>query len=285
MNIRDAWNDVIRNVVLWAPKVVLFLVILIIGWLIAAALRKVVNAVLERLHFDRAVERGGVKRALERSRYDASGLIATLVYYAVLLITLQLAFGVFGPNPVSAILTSIVAWLPRAIVAVVIVVVVAAVANAVGDLMTGALGGLSYGRFLSRLVQGVIIALGVIAALNQIGVATTVTTPVLIAVLATVGGVIVIGVGGGLLRPMQQRWDRWLNRAEAEISAVQSEAYQRGREDAMRSRQERVGEPAADEPAWQESTAYQSAGPSTRPGAEGEFGERRTPPPRDRGPM
>jgi hypothetical protein len=178
-----------------------------------------------------------------------------------------------------------VAWLPRAIVAVIIIVVVAAVANAVGDLMTGALGGLSYGRFLARLTQGVIIALGVIAALNQIGVATTVTTPVLIAVLATVGGVIVIGVGGGLLRPMQQRWDRWLNRAEAEVSAVQSEAYQRGREDAMRSRQERVGEPAAGEPGWQGSTAYEPAGPATRSGVEGEFGERRTPPPRDTGPL
>ena len=43
----------------------------------------------------------------------------------------------------------------------------------------------------------VIVGLGVIAALNQIGVATTVTTPVLIAVLATGGGVIVVGVGGG----------------------------------------------------------------------------------------
>ena len=44
--------------------------------------------------------------------------------------------------------------------------------------------------------------------------------PVLIAVLATVAGVIVIGVGGGLVRPMQQRWEGWLNRMQDEAQAV-----------------------------------------------------------------
>jgi hypothetical protein len=142
---------------------------------------------------------------------------------------------VFGPNPVSVLLAQIVGWLPRAIVAIVIVVVAAAVANALRELVGSALGGLSYGQLVARIVQVFVLALGVIAALNQIGVATAVTTPVLIAVLATVGGVIVVGVGGGMVRPMQQRWDRWLNRAEEEFpnARTREEAYQRGREDAM----------------------------------------------------
>jgi hypothetical protein len=264
MNIGDAWNSVVGTVISWAPKVGVFLIILVIGWLIAAGLRRLVKVALERLNFDRAVERGGVKRALSRSRYDASGIVAALVYYAILLVALQLAFGAFGPNPISAVLGAIVAWLPRAIVAVIIVVVVSAVANAVGDLMAGALGGLSFGRFLARLVQAVIVGLGVIAALNQIGVATTVTTPVLVTVLATAGGVIVVGVGGGLLRPMQKRWDRWLNQAETEIPAARSEAeaYRRGREDALRAQQS-TGQEAS-----QEGQA-QPAGQSTRSGEQG----------------
>jgi hypothetical protein len=38
-----------------------------------------------------------------------------------------------------------------------------------------------------------------------------------------------------MVRPMQQRWDRWLNRAEEEFpnARTREEAYQRGREDAM----------------------------------------------------
>jgi hypothetical protein len=253
MDFEGAWNDALNAVITFLPAFAAFLVILFIGWLIARAIRKLVNVVLERVGFDRAVERGGVKRALEQSKYDASGLIATLVFYAVLLLVLQLAFGVFGPNPVSDLLAGIVAWLPRAIVAVVIVVVAAAIANALFDLVGSALSSLNYGRLVARIVQVFVIALGVVAALNQVGVATTVTTPVLIAVLATLGGVIIVGVGGGLLRPMEQRWDRWLRRAEQDVSDAtgRTPAYDRDREDALRThptpteagRQE-AGEPA-----------------------------------------
>jgi len=230
----DAW----RAVATFVPKLAAFLLILLIGWFVAKAVAKLVDKVLERVGFDRLVERGGIKQMLSRTKYDASDLLAKLVYYALLLITLQLAFGVWGPNPVSELLTGIVAWLPKAAVAIIIVVVAGAIANAVKDFIGGALGGLSYGRVLANVASVFIWALGIIAALNQIGVATTVTTPVLIAVLATVGGILIVGVGGGLVRPMQDRWEGWLGRAERELpqAQAQAEAYQRGREDAVRAR-------------------------------------------------
>ena len=82
------------------------------------------------------------------------------------------------------------------------------------------LGGLSYGNVLANIASIFILFLGVIAALNQIEVATTVTTPVLITILATIGGVIIVGAGGGLVRPMQSRWESWLNTAEREKENV-----------------------------------------------------------------
>ncbi|WP_158842685.1 mechanosensitive ion channel family protein [Saccharothrix deserti] len=235
--IGDAAGDALRSVVTFLPKLAGFLVVLLIGWIVARVLRSAVNKVLERVHFHRAVQRGGINEALERSKFDASGLVAQLVYYAVLLIALQIAFGLFGANPVSDLLNQIVAWLPRAIVAIVIIVVAAAIARAVQDIATRALGGLTYGPTLGKIASWFIIALGVIAALNQIGVATTVTTPILITILATIGGIAVVGVGGGLIRPMQQRWDGWLTRAENEVpqAKAQAEAYQRGREDVQRT--------------------------------------------------
>ncbi|MEV1158424.1 hypothetical protein AB0J27_23800 [Micromonospora chokoriensis] len=233
-NVSDAVGDALRSVMLFLPKAVAFLAILVAGWLIAKAALKIVEKVLERVGFDRAVERGGVRRALSRSRYDASDIVAKLVYYGLLLFTLQLAFGIWGPNPISDLLGAVISWLPRAFVAIVIVVVSAAIANAVKDIISGALGGLSYGRVLATTASVFILGLGVIAALNQIGVATAVTTPVLIAVLATIGGILVVGVGGGLIRPMQSRWEGWLTRAEQEsqLIAEHARAYRAGRRDA-----------------------------------------------------
>ena len=48
--------------------------------------------------------------------------------------------------------------------------------------------------------------------------------PVLIATLATVAGILIVGVGGGLVRPMTQRWDRWLDRAESESQVIRERA-------------------------------------------------------------
>ncbi|MFG2064565.1 hypothetical protein ACGFIK_24450 [Micromonospora sp. NPDC048871] len=223
-NFGDAVGDTLRSILLFLPRAVAFAAILVAGWLIAKAVLKLVDRLLERVGFDRAVERGGIRRALANSRYDASDIVARLAYYGVLLLTLYLAFGIWGSNPISDLIAGVIAWLPRAFVAIVIVVVAAAIASAVRDIISGALGGLSYGRLLATIASAFILGLGIIAALNQIGVATAVTTPVLIAVLATVGGILVVGVGGGLVRPMQSRWESWLSRAEQESRTIAEHA-------------------------------------------------------------
>ncbi|GAA4618571.1 hypothetical protein GCM10023195_83560 [Actinoallomurus liliacearum] len=227
----QGWLDAAGRIV---PKIIVFIIILVIGWIVAKVIQRVVAAILRRLNFDRFAERGVVADALRRGRYDAAGLLARLVYYAILLVALELAFSVFGPNPVSNVLRSIVAWLPKLAVAVIIVILASAIAHGVRDLLGGALGGLSYGRLLANLTSIFIIALGVIAALNQVGIATTVTEPVLITVLATIGAILAIGLGGGMIRPMQQRWEQWLTRAETEARSARTGAYARGREDAAR---------------------------------------------------
>ena len=91
-------------------------------------------------------------------------------------------------------------------------------------LIQGTLGGLSYGKVLANIASIFILFLGVTAALNQIEVATTVTTPILIAVLAIIAGVVIVGAGGGLIKPMQARWESYLTKAEEEAPKMQAEA-------------------------------------------------------------
>ncbi|MDA8369601.1 MAG: hypothetical protein M0026_06990 [Nocardiopsaceae bacterium] len=220
----------------FVPKLAAFLIILILGWIIAKFVGRLVGKALARVGLDRGLNRSGIGEYFQRSKYSASQLSGKVVYYIGLLIVLQLAFSVFGPqNPITQLINSIIAWIPQAIVALVIVVVTGIIAKAARDIVSGALGGLSYGRFLANLVGVFIMALGVIAALNQMGVATAVTQPILITVLATIGGILVVGVGGGMIRPMQQRWANWLNVAEQETAKIREDnGYQAGRSDAMR---------------------------------------------------
>lgn len=261
-------QDGLSTVVKFVPNLALFLVILFVGWLVAKALEKVIDKVLEKVGFDRAVQRGGIGRAMRNSDYDASSVLAKLVYYAVLLFALQMAFGVFGANPVSELITGIIAFLPKLFIALLIVIVGSAIAGAVSDLIRGATGGLTSGRIMATAAQVFIIGLAVIAALNQMGIAVTVTMPVLIAVLATIAGIAIVGVGGGLVWPMRQRWDRWLGTLDAESARLrEARATTNGhtgvRHDGNGAQRPAAGDVPASEPAATGSTTAGSPAGST----------------------
>jgi hypothetical protein len=142
--VSNAWS----NVAAFVPKFAVFLLILIAGYLIAKAIAKILSKVLTRVGFDRLVERGGVKRALDRSSYDASGILAKVVYYAIMLFVLSTAFGVFGSNPISDYLRAVIAYLPLVFVAIVIAAldqlhIAAAVVNAILYAVLAALVGIA----------------------------------------------------------------------------------------------------------------------------------------------
>ena len=216
----EAWESIAA----FLPKLAGFLLILLVGYFVAKVVQKVANGVLERVGFDKAVERGGVKKALARSKYDPSSILAKVAFYAIFLFVLQLAFGVFGPNPISDLIHSVIAYLPKVFVAILIVVVAAAVATAVKEIVEASLGGLSYGRQLAIGSSVAILVLGAFAALDQLEIAQTVVNTLFIAMVATVGLIAVVAIGGGGIQTMSQYWSRASQRLEKESDRVQDEA-------------------------------------------------------------
>jgi hypothetical protein len=217
--VEDAW---VRTAA-FVPKFLGFLVILAVGYLIAKAFATAVDKVLERTGFDRAVDRGGIRRALARSRYDASDLVAKIAFYGAMLFVLQLAFGVFGANPVSALIAGVIAFLPKLFVAIVIVVVATAIASAVRDVVGSSLSGLSYGRTMATAASISIVVLGVFMALNQLAIAPAIVNGLFYAMLAVVAGSAIIAIGGGGIQPMRERWEFALRRWDEESPRLRGE--------------------------------------------------------------
>ncbi len=214
-----AWARVVEL----TPKILLFLLILIVGWLVARAVSSLLDTVLEKIGFDRWVERGGVRRFLGGTEIDASDLLAKVVFYALFLIVLQLAFGVFGPNPVSDLIEGVVAYLPNIFVAILIMVVASYLASAVRDIVRGAIGGVQYGRFLAVAAYVAVLLIGVFAALTQLRIAPAIVIGLFYAILAIVVGSAIVAIGGGGIVPMRSRIERWLEVGEREVARAQEE--------------------------------------------------------------
>ncbi|MGI8535155.1 MAG: mechanosensitive ion channel family protein [Mycobacteriales bacterium] len=221
---QSGFNDAFRDAITLLPKIGYFLLILIVGVILAKFVQKILTKVLQKVGFDSLVERGGVKKALSKSKYDAAQILARIVYYFIFLLVLSAAFGVFGSdNPVSMFLAEIIGFLPNLFVAVLVIVIAAAVAAAVKELVSNTLSGLGYGSALANAASLFILAFGVFAALDQLGIAPLIVTGIFYAILALVIVPLIIAFGVGGIEPARE--------------AIRS-AQDKGQEKAQEMRQE-----------------------------------------------
>jgi len=229
VDVASSVEEGLRAVGRFVPQLLLFLVILVAGYFIAKAVAALLNGVLERVGFDRAVERGGVGQALAKSKYDASDILSKIVFWALFLVVLNVAFGVFGPdNPISQLIGGVIGYLPNVFLAIIIVVVSAAIAAAVKEIVEAALGGLSFGRALAYGASAAILVVGGFAALDQLNIAPAIVTGLFYAILAVVAGSAIVAIGGGGIEPMRQYWQRTLDRLEHEGSQMAAQSQGAG---------------------------------------------------------
>jgi hypothetical protein len=220
--VENAWS----NVATFVPKLVAALVIVLVGYLVARTVASILNKVLERVGFDRVVERGGVRQVLSRSKYDPSDILAKLVFWTIMLFVLQLAFGVFGANPMSDLLRGLIAYLPNIFVAILILVVAAAIARAVTDLLSNLLGAMQGGQLIAKGAGIAILVFAAFAALDQLQIAPRIVTGLWYAILAAVVGSTIVAVGGGGIRTMQRYWERVTGRAEERAPQLRQQVRQ-----------------------------------------------------------
>ena len=229
---RAGFDSALEEAALLLPKIGYFLLILIIGYFLAKIVSKILTKVLQRVCFDQLVERGGIKKAMAKSKYDAASILGKIVFYFIFLLVLSAAFGVFGPNnPVSAFLSRIIAFLPNLFVAVLVLVLAAAIAAAIKELLGNMLGGLSYGTALANAASLAVIAIGVFFALDQLQIAPLIVGGIFYALLAliVIPPIIAFGVGG--IDPARETIQNMRGKAKDKASEVQDHVQSQSSDD------------------------------------------------------
>src|SRR5215210_9291829 len=184
------------------PRIIGFLVIIIIGWLISGALAAGVAALLRAIKFNVLAQRSGFQGFVHNMglRTDPSGLLANIVKWFVRLIVLVVAFDALGLPAVSAVLQQFLLWIPNLVVAVVILVIAGLAANALSNLIRGATAqaGFDNPDLLANIARVAVWAFGIVVAVNQIGIAQALVNTLFmgfIGALALAAG-LAFGLGG-----------------------------------------------------------------------------------------
>jgi len=180
------------------PRVLGFLVILGIGWLVAALLEKLLVSVLRALRFDGFAERAGLAGLARSVQREPSGMLGLIAKWFVRLIVLVAAFDALGVPAVSQVLQQLLLWLPNLAVALVVLVIGGIAANALGDLVrrAAARGRLNRYELLGAAAKWLVWAFTILVAINQIGIASSLVTILFMAVVGAVA--LALGLSFGL---------------------------------------------------------------------------------------
>lgn len=201
--IEEAWDDLVG----FAPRLIAALAVLLVGWLIANFVRRFLTKGLKRARFEQLIERSGLDTPLSRIGVkDSSRLLATLIYWAAMLLVLQLAIDTFGESAIQEALDDLVGFLPDLFIAIVIVVVVGAIASRVASLVGEMLEDQSYGATVSRIAGAAIWVVGLFAALDQIRIADDVLNVLFIALVSTVGATVAVMFGISGIQAARERF-------------------------------------------------------------------------------
>ena len=182
------------------PNLIGFLIILVIGFLVARAVKAVVTALLQKAKLDHALHSGQSGRYVERISPDASpaALIGGVVFWLIFLFVLTAAIGALKIPSVTAFMNQVLNYLPNVIAAVIIFVIAGAIATAVGAAVAKLMGDTATGKVVGTAVPVLIMGIAVFMILNQLRIAPAIVEITYVALLGSValGSALAFGLGG-----------------------------------------------------------------------------------------
>ena len=198
------------------PAFLLALVVFIVGWLISAAVGRIIAEILKRLKLDKIFEAKGWQEAIEKGgiHETPSGFIGALVKWILIIVFLAIAVEILGLPQFSIFLQRILAWIPNLLIAILIFIVTIVVANFAERITKASLkkSNLGYAELGASLVRWAIWVFGIFAILVQLGIAQDLILALFYGIVGFIvlAGGLAFGLGGKevaqeLLRDLVER--------------------------------------------------------------------------------
>ena len=229
VEVGDSLQRGLDNLIGFLPRLIGFLIILVIGYIIARIVKGIVTKLLESIGTDRAMHTGSTGEYVNRVApgFKPSSAIGTIAFWFLFLGVLAVAVSQLGIGALDNFVAAIGGYLPNVLAAILIFVVAVALSGTIGGLIARAMGDTPTGKVLGAVVPVLIMAIGTFMVLDQLEIAPVIVT---ITYGALLGGIflamaLAFGLGG------------------REVAGqMLSEAYDRGRDNTARFRRDPAGD-------------------------------------------
>lgn len=224
-----SFTNALNLVFAFVPKLIAFLVILIIGLIVATLISKALVFLLRKIGFDRLSNRIGLTGLEQRMgvTIDPAGILGKVVYYFIFLIFLIPAVDALGLTTVSNILNSLVSYIPNIFVAILVLFLGTLAATFLADIVRGLTASTNIGNpnIFAGIARYAIIGFAALIALQQLQIAPALISLLFAAIVfaAALAFGLAFGLGGqDSARRMLARSENSLNSAAIQLQVQQN---------------------------------------------------------------
>jgi hypothetical protein len=186
-NVGTAVKTLLNNSLLALPGIIAAIIILILGYIIAALIGWVVTEFLDRLKLDKRVQRICKTDVIRNA--ELSDFVGIIVKWYIFILFLGQAVELVDLGVLTGFLTLVVGWLPNLIVAVILIILALILGDyTAAKVMSTRIKG---AKAVSQLLYFAIVILVGIIALKQIGIDVSILENIILAIV----GALAIGIG------------------------------------------------------------------------------------------
>lgn len=169
----QATRDIVHSIAQFLPRVLVMLVIVVVGWLIAYALKSVIRSILRVTKFDKLSEDAGASQLLKKAALPPSSeLLSRFVFWVAWLGFILVGISVLGVVGFQEHIARFFAFLPRLFVALFVFFfgLLAASFFSRAALLASVNANLPSPKILSLTIRTVIIVFAVSVGVEAVGV-------------------------------------------------------------------------------------------------------------------
>ena len=122
---QNSFQQALDQVILYGPKVIAAIVVVVVGYVVARLIGKVLVKVSEKLGLQVAAERSGLAQSMRHMGIERNvpTILGTIGFWLLMCVFFMAAFNILGLTEVSTAMSTVAQYIPNLLVATVIVVV------------------------------------------------------------------------------------------------------------------------------------------------------------------
>lgn len=215
-------NQVLTDLVIFLPKLIVAFLVLVIGAGLARTFKKVVIKLMETLRLSKAFQKTPVEHFLADAELGGKveDVVGTVLYWLVMLVVIHTTVSILGLTSLTVLIGKILAYLPSLLSSIIILFFGLLIAGVVESLVKGAVKSVDgqSSRLLGKISSYAVMVVTVLAAISELGIAQEFIFILFVGFVITFSLALGLALGLGGKDVVNMALTEWYKKTKSEVS-------------------------------------------------------------------